>query len=147
MVTGPSIRLAEVLAQNWGNLDFGIVELEQRFGESSMLAYAWDLETNTRQTKVFTVKHKRRARGADVSLTDPRDIYEMTEEELTGTPMTPASLAEALSALRDDPGFLTAGGVFTDDLIANWIDYKMENEVGPLRLRPHPYEFYLYYDN
>ena len=49
-VTGPSIRLAEVMAQNWGNLDFGITELEQKNGSSTVMAYCWDLETNTRQT-------------------------------------------------------------------------------------------------
>jgi hypothetical protein len=76
-VTGPSIRLAETLAQNWGNIDFGVVELDQRNGESQVMAYAWDLETNTRQTKVFTVKHERRVRKENVMLDDPRDIYEM----------------------------------------------------------------------
>lgn len=75
-VTGPSIRLAEVLAQNWGNIDFGIKELEQKSGESSVMAYAWDLETNTRQTKVFTVKHSMKAHGKLKALEDPRDIYE-----------------------------------------------------------------------
>ena len=58
-VTGPSIRLAEAMAQNWGNLDYGIVELEQKNGESQVMAYAWDLETNTRQTKIFSVPHIR----------------------------------------------------------------------------------------
>lgn len=58
-VTGPSIRLAEAMAQNWGNIDFGITELEQRSGESQVMAYAWDLETNTRQTKIFAVPHVR----------------------------------------------------------------------------------------
>lgn len=76
-VSGPSIRLAEVLAQNWGNLSFGVKELEQREGESVAMAYAWDLETNVRQEKVFTVKHSRQARGGLQQLTDPRDIYEM----------------------------------------------------------------------
>jgi hypothetical protein len=77
-VTGPSIRLAEALAQNWGNIDFGIMELEQKNGESSVMAYAWDLETNTRQTKLFQVPHVRysRAKGNE-KLTDPRDIYEI----------------------------------------------------------------------
>ncbi|WP_342007598.1 hypothetical protein [Bacillus sp. YBsi01] len=75
-VSGPSIRLAEALAQNWGNIDYGIMELEQKAGESSVMAYAWDLETNTRQTKIFTVKHERKARGAITKLDDPRDIYE-----------------------------------------------------------------------
>jgi hypothetical protein len=75
-VSGPSIRLAEVIAQNWGNIDFGIKELEQREGESVVMAYAWDLETNTRQTKVFTVKHSFKAKGNIKKLDDPRDIYE-----------------------------------------------------------------------
>ncbi|WP_342537306.1 hypothetical protein [Sporosarcina sp. FSL K6-3508] len=76
-VMGPSIRLAEVLAQNWGNISFGVKELEQREGESIAMAYAWDLETNVRQEKVFTVKHSRQARGQLQKLTDPRDIYEL----------------------------------------------------------------------
>lgn len=76
-VEGPSIRLAEVLAQNWGNLAFGVKELEQREGESVAMAYAWDLETNVRQEKVFTVKHSRKARGQIKKLDDPRDIYEL----------------------------------------------------------------------
>lgn len=76
-VEGPSIRLAEVLAQNWGNLAFGVKELEQREGESVAMAYAWDLETNVRQEKVFTVKHSRKAGGKIKKLDDPRDIYEL----------------------------------------------------------------------
>jgi hypothetical protein len=76
-ITGPSIRLAETLARNWGNLDFGVVELEQRNGESTMMAYAWDLETNTRQTKVFAVRHERKAKGKINQLDDPRDVYEL----------------------------------------------------------------------
>jgi len=76
-----------------------------------------------------------------------RDIYEMTPEELAGTRVTPGSLPEALAALEADHAFLTQGGVFTDDLIETWVDYKTENEVDPLRMRPHPYEFHLYYDN
>lgn len=77
MVTGPSIRLAEVLAQSWGNMSSGIVELEQRDGESVLLAYAWDLETNRREEKVFTVKHERHTKERSYALTDPRDIYEV----------------------------------------------------------------------
>jgi hypothetical protein len=81
MVTGPSIRLAEAMAQSWGNVDFGIVELEQKRGESTVMAYAWDLETNTRQTKIFSVKHERHTRKGAVDLTDPRDIYELTANQ------------------------------------------------------------------
>jgi hypothetical protein len=77
-VTGPSIRLAESIAQNWGNIDYGIIELENERGQSEMMAYAWDLETNTRVTKVFSVKHRRDTRGGSYELKDSRDIYEAT---------------------------------------------------------------------
>lgn len=80
-VTGPSIRLAEVMAQNWGNLDFGITELEQKNGESTVMAYCWDLETNTRQTKIFAVPHIRQTKKGAKALTDPRDIYEMVANQ------------------------------------------------------------------
>lgn len=80
-VTGPSIRLAEALAQNWGNIDYGIIELEQKNGESQVMAYAWDLETNTRQTKIFAVPHVRATRSGNKALTDPRDIYEMVANQ------------------------------------------------------------------
>lgn len=80
-VTGPSIRLAEAMAQAWGNLDFGIVELEQKNGESQVMAYAWDLETNTRQTKIFSVPHVRGTKKGNIPLTDPRDIYEMVANQ------------------------------------------------------------------
>lgn len=77
MITGPSIRLAEAMAQAWGNIDFGIVELEQRDGESTVMAYAMDLETNTRQVKTFTVRHERHTKQGTKTLDDPRDIYEL----------------------------------------------------------------------
>lgn len=80
-VTGASIRLAEALAQNWGNIDFGFIELENRAGESQVMAYAWDLETNTRQTKVFSVPHIRSTKKGNIPLTDPRDIYEMVANQ------------------------------------------------------------------
>lgn len=75
-ISGPSIRLAEAVAQQWGNLQFGIRELEQRDGESTVEAFAWDLETNTRQVKVFQVAHERHTKQGAKKLTDPRDIYE-----------------------------------------------------------------------
>ncbi|WP_085829096.1 hypothetical protein [Clostridium massiliodielmoense] len=81
-VTGPSIRLAEALAQNWGNIDYGIIELEQKNEESQVMAYAWDLETNTRQTKIFTVPHIRYSKKkGNTKLTDPRDVYEMVANQ------------------------------------------------------------------
>lgn len=74
------------------------------------------------------------------------DIYDLSPEELAGIPSTPGSLLEALENLEKDHQFLLEGGVFTEDLIQTWIEYKIDNEVNPLRLRPHPYEFALYYD-
>jgi hypothetical protein len=80
-ITGPSIRMAEALAQSWGNIQFGIRELEQRNGESTVEAYAWDVETNTRQVKAFQVPHKRHTKQGSYALTDPRDIYEMVANQ------------------------------------------------------------------
>lgn len=76
-----------------------------------------------------------------------RDIYAMSKEDLREVPSTPGSLTEALTALEQDNEYLTRGGVFTKDLIQAWISYKLENEVDAIRLRPHPYEFFLYYDS
>jgi glutamine synthetase len=76
-----------------------------------------------------------------------RDIYEMSPEELGKYPKTPGSLAEAIDALEKDHKFLTAGDVFTDDLVEMWIKWKRENELDELALRPHPHEFSLYYDS
>ncbi|WP_191966209.1 hypothetical protein [Oryzomonas japonica] len=75
-ISGPSIRLAEAIAQNWGNIQFGIQELEQQGGESTVKAYAWDVETNTRQEKVFRVPHRRVGRQGPRRAEDGRDIYE-----------------------------------------------------------------------
>lgn len=77
-VTGPSIRLAETIAQEWGHIDYGIVEIEQCQGFSRMMAYAWDLQRNVRRTMSFTVKHKRDTKSGSYELTDSRDIYEIT---------------------------------------------------------------------
>ncbi|RPF20789.1 type I glutamate--ammonia ligase [Myceligenerans xiligouense] len=75
-----------------------------------------------------------------------KDLYELPPEEHALIPQVPTSLPEVLDALEADHEFLTAGDVFSEDLIATWIDYKRENEVDPIRLRPHPHEFELYYD-
>ena len=80
-VTGASIRLAEVAAQCWGNMQFGIRELEQREGESTVEAFAWDVESNTRQVKVFQVTHERHTKSGVKKLTDPRDIYELVANQ------------------------------------------------------------------
>ncbi len=79
---------------------------------------------------------------------DPMDknIYDLPPEELSEIESAPASLEEALAALEADHDFLLKGDVFTEDVIEYWIDYKMTHEVTQVRSRPHPYEFYLYYD-
>lgn len=75
-----------------------------------------------------------------------KNIYDLEPEELAAVPKTPGSLAEALTALERDHEFLLRGDVFTEDVISTWINYKRENEVDAINLRPHPYEFCLYYD-
>jgi len=76
-----------------------------------------------------------------------KDIYDLAPEELAEVPKTPADLGESLTALARDHEFLIRGDVFTQDVIDTWIRYKTVNEVDALRLRPHPYEFCLYYDS
>lgn len=80
-VTGPSVRLAEAMAQAWGNIQSGVVELEQRDGESTCMAYCWDIETNTRECKIFTVKHQISTKKGMKVLTDPREIYELVANQ------------------------------------------------------------------
>ncbi|MBC2737235.1 MAG: type I glutamate--ammonia ligase [Desulfobacteraceae bacterium] len=75
-----------------------------------------------------------------------KDIYGMSPEELADVPSAPGSLQEALAALADDHAFLLKGDVFTQDVIDTWIAYKTKNEVNDVNLRPHPHEFFLYYD-
>ena len=75
-----------------------------------------------------------------------KDIYDLEPEELSKVPQAPGSLDQALKSLQRDNGFLLQGDVFTKDVIDTWIDYKQKKEVDAIRLRPHPYEFYLYYD-
>ena len=74
------------------------------------------------------------------------DVFELPEEELAKIPQVPGSLDEALDALEADHEFLLKGGVFTEDLIETWIEYKRKEEADAVRLRPHPWEFTLYYD-
>ena len=75
-----------------------------------------------------------------------KDLYALPPEELANIPTTPASLAEAIQALEEDIDFLKAGDVFTDDFLSMYISYKKENDIDAIRLRPHPYEFLLYFD-
>ena len=75
-----------------------------------------------------------------------KDIYDLSPEELAEVPKTPGSLDEALDSLERNHAFLLRGDVFTADVVETWIKYKREKEVDAMRLRPHPYEFCLYYD-
>ncbi len=75
-----------------------------------------------------------------------KDIYDLSPEEMKSVPSMPASLDEALNCLEDDHAFLLKGDVFTEELIETYIEYKRKNEAEAVRLRPHPYEFQLYYD-
>ena len=75
-----------------------------------------------------------------------KDLYELPPEEAASIPQVPDSLGKVLDKLETDHAFLTEGDVFTPDLIEEWIDYKRTNEIDPLRFRPHPHEFELYYD-
>jgi glutamine synthetase len=75
-----------------------------------------------------------------------KDIYNLPPEELAEIPSAPGSLDEAIEALKADQEFLMKGDVFTQDAIDMWVEYKTENEINDVKLRPHPHEFYLYYD-
>jgi len=83
--------------------------------------------------------------------TDPGDavsenIYHMPKERSGKIKKLPGSLDEAIAELESDHDYLLQGGVFTRDVIETWVDFKRHKEIGPLRLRPHPYEFHLYHD-
>jgi glutamine synthetase len=75
-----------------------------------------------------------------------KDLYELPPDEAASIPQVPGSLGAVLDSLEADNEYLLEGNVFTSDLIETWIDYKRINEIDPVRLRPHPYEFELYYD-
>jgi glutamine synthetase len=75
-----------------------------------------------------------------------KDLYELPPDELAEVSTVPATLTAVMDSLEADHEFLLAGDVFTSDLIETWIDFKRVNEIDPIRLRPHPHEFELYYD-
>lgn len=132
-ISGPSIRLAETLAQNWGNIQFGIRELEQRPGESTVEAFAWDVETNVRQLKVFQVKHVRDTKKGSYALTDGRDIYELTANQgarrlracILG--IIPGDVVEAAQEQCDKT--LRLKGEVTPELIQSLLDKFQEFSV------------------
>ncbi len=74
------------------------------------------------------------------------DLFDLSEEELKHIPTVPGSLKQALNELEKDHAYLLEGGVFTKDVIEVWLEYKRKREVDSVRMRPHPYEFYLYFD-
>lgn len=139
-VTGPSIRLAECIAQNWGNIDFGYIELEQKNGESQVMAYAWDLETNTRQSKVFSVPHRRETKKGSYPLTESRDIYELVANQASRRvrscilAIIPGDVIEA--ALKQCETTLKAGSVVPlEERIADMIQKFAEYEVTVDQIR------------
>jgi glutamine synthetase len=75
-----------------------------------------------------------------------KDLYELPPDEAAQIAQAPTSLAQVIDNLEADHEYLTEGGVFTPDVIDTWINYKRDNEITPINLRPHPYEFALYYD-
>lgn len=116
-ITGPSIVLAKAIAQLWGNITFGIRELEQANHASTVQAYAWDMETNTRQELVFAVPHERHTRSGKKLLTDPRDIYETVANQgarrmracilsIIPEDVTDAAVEQCNLTLRDSLGAL-----------------------------------------
>ena len=140
-VTGPSIRLAEAIAQSWGNMDNGYIELEQANGESKVMAYAWDLETNTRQSKVFTVPHRRDTSSGSKVLTDSRDIYELVANQAARRvrscilSLIPGDVVDM--AVRQCEATLRASteGVPIATRIENMVKAFAEFEVTPDQLR------------
>src|ERR1700722_1106369 len=75
-----------------------------------------------------------------------KDLYELPPEEAANIPQAPTQLSAVIDRLEEDHEYLTEGGVFTSDLVETWINFKRDNEILPVQIRPHPYEFALYYD-
>ena len=75
-----------------------------------------------------------------------KDLYELPSDQALAIAQVPGSLDEVLHTLEADHAYLLDGGVFTPDLIQTWLDYKRSSELDPIRLRPHPHEFELYFD-
>ena len=116
-VEGPSIRLAEAIAQQWGNIRFGTIQRERKASETVMVAYAWDLETNTYVEQEFTVKHWRDTKKGGYELTDEREIYEATANQ--------GSRRLRACILRVIPGDVI-------DAAVDQCEKTMISEVGPI---------------
>ncbi len=115
-VTGPSIRLAEMMARNWGNIKFGVDVLERANGRSVLRAYAWDLETNTYIDRKFEVRHWRTTKSGGYAITDDRDIYEM--EANAGSRRMRACLLQVLPGDVTSIAVESCRAVCSDRLIA-----------------------------
>lgn len=140
-VTGPSIRLAECIAQNWGNIDFGYIEMENKNGESQVMAYAWDLETNTRQSKVFSVPHRRETKKGTYPLTDSRDIYELVANQAARRvrscilAVIPGDVVESAVKQCELTLKSSASGIPLEDRISDMVAKFAEYDVTPDQLR------------
>lgn len=137
-VTGPSIHLAKAIARNWGNLDSGFKVLEQSARESTVMAYCWDLETNYRETKVFTVQHVRETKKGSYALTDSRDIYETIANHaarrersciLSVIPqdIVDAAVGQCNATLSSFPGDGKNGKITKEDAVRDIISRFYEN--------------------
>ena len=146
LITGPSIRMAETMARYWGNLDYGIRELEQRNGESTVEAYAWDMETNVSQRKIFQVPHVRYSKKfGNTTLADPRDIYELVANQgarrlracILG--IIPGDIVDA--ALEACEATLKAKVSITPDLISGLVkafaEFNVTQEQIEVRIQRH----------
>lgn len=155
LVEGPSIRLAEVLARSWGNITYGLRELSRNGGESEVEAFAWDLETNTRVTRQFVVRHIRDKKGGGVALTEERDIYELAANmgqrrvracllELIPADIVEAAVTKCKKTIADGGGvpledrvrsmvvsFGTLG--VTKDMIEAWLQHSV-SAIVPAQL-------------
>ena len=125
-IKGASIRLAEAIAQNWGNIQWGVRELEQKNGASTVEAYCWDVETNSRSSKQFTVPHIRHTKKGQKRLEDPREIYELVANQGARRvrscilAVIPGDVMEA--AVEQAEKTLTARVRITPELIASLVD-------------------------
>lgn len=133
-VTGPSIHLARSIARSWGNLDSGFKVLDQTATESTVMAYCWDLETNYRETKVFTVKHVRETKKGAYPLTDSRDIYELIanqsarRERSCILSVIPQDIVDA--AVGECSATLQGGGGMTKEDAARDIIQRFQEKFG-----------------
>jgi hypothetical protein len=144
-ITGPSIRLAEMLAKRWGNMEAGVKELSRRDGVSECVAYAWDYETNYRDVRAFTVRHWRDTKQGGYALKDERDIYEMIanygarRKRACILALIDGDVVEA--AVRQCEATLATKVEVNDELIAQMIErfgtYGVTKEMIEKRIQRH----------